>query len=44
MFTVKGVPILVVIVAELRALADWLSSEGQRISSLNGVGLALNCT
>ena len=44
LFTEDGVPIPVVIVADLRAMADWLPAEAQRISGISCVGLALDGT
>lgn len=40
LFTEDGVPIPVVIVADLRAMADWLPAEAKRISGISCVGLA----
>jgi hypothetical protein len=42
LFTEDGVPIPVVIVADLRAMADWLPPQAQRISGISCVGLALD--
>lgn len=42
LFTEDGVPIPVVIVADLRAMADWLPPQAQRISNISCVGLALD--
>jgi hypothetical protein len=44
LFTEDGVPIPVVIVADLRAMADWLPAEAKRISGISCVGLALDGT
>ena len=44
LFTEDGVPIPVVIVADLRAMADWLPAEAQRISGIRCIGLALDGT
>jgi hypothetical protein len=44
LFTEGGVPILPVIVADLRAMANWLPAEAQRISGISCVGLALDGT
>ena len=44
MFTEDGVPIPVVIVADPRAMADWLPAEAKRISGISCVGLALDGT
>jgi hypothetical protein len=35
LFTEDGVPIPVVIVADLRAMADWLPPQAQRISGIS---------
>ncbi len=40
LFTEDGVPIPVVIVADLRAMAAWLPAEAKRISGISCVGLA----
>ncbi|MEB3209684.1 MAG: hypothetical protein VKK63_12330, partial [Synechococcus sp.] len=37
-------PIPVVIVADLRAMADWLPPQAQRIGGISCVGLALDGT
>ena len=42
LFTEGGVPIPVVIVADLRVMADWLPPMAQRISGISCVGLALD--
>jgi hypothetical protein len=42
LFTEDGVPIPVVNVADLRAMADWLPPQAQRISGISCVGLALD--
>ena len=42
LFTEDGVPIPVVIVADLRVMADWLPAEAHRISGISCVGLALD--
>jgi hypothetical protein len=44
LFTEDGVPIPVVIVADLRAMADWLPTEAKRINGISSVGLALDGT
>jgi hypothetical protein len=42
LFTEDKVPIPVVIVADLRAMADWLPPEAKRIGGISCVGLALD--
>jgi hypothetical protein len=42
LFTEGGVPIPVVIVADLRVMADWLPPMAHRISGISCVGLALD--
>ena len=42
LFTENGVPIPVVIVADLRGMADWLPPQAKRISGISCVGLALD--
>jgi len=42
LFTEEGVPIPVVIVADLRAMADQLPAEAQRIRGISCLGLALD--
>ena len=42
LFTEEQVPIPVVIVADLRAMADWLPSQAQGIGGISCVGLALD--
>ena len=42
LFTEDGVPIPVVIVADLRVMANWLPPMAQRISGISCVGLALD--
>jgi hypothetical protein len=42
LFTEDGVPIPVLIVADLRVMADWLPAEAHRISGISCVGLALD--
>lgn len=44
LFTEDGLPIPVVIVADLRAMADWLPPQAQRIGGISCVGLALDGT
>ncbi|MFN7900635.1 MAG: hypothetical protein ACK5N0_13395, partial [Synechococcaceae cyanobacterium] len=44
LFTEDKVPIPVVIVADLRAMADWLPPQAQRIGGISCVGLALDGT
>jgi hypothetical protein len=44
LFTEDKVPIPVVIVADLRVMADWLPPQAQRISGISCVGLALDGT
>jgi hypothetical protein len=42
LFTEDGEPIPVVIVADLRVMADWLPPQAQRISGISCVGLAFD--
>jgi hypothetical protein len=42
LFTEYGVPIPVVVVAVLRAMADWLPAEAKRIGGISCDGLALD--
>jgi hypothetical protein len=44
LFSEDGVPIPVVIVADLRAMGEWLPPQAQRISGISCVGLALDGT
>ena len=44
LFTEDGVPIPVVIVADLLVMANWLPAEAHRISGISCVGLALDGT
>jgi hypothetical protein len=44
LFTEDKVPIPVVIVADLRVMADWLPPQAQRIGGISCVGLALDGT
>ncbi len=44
LFTEDKVPIPVVIVADLRAMANWLPPQAQRIGGISCVGLALDGT
>jgi hypothetical protein len=44
LFTEGRVPIPVVIVADLRVMADWLPPQAQRIGGISCVGLALDGT
>ncbi|MCP9852829.1 hypothetical protein KBZ14_08080 [Synechococcus sp. HJ21-Hayes] len=44
LFTEDRVPIPVVIVADLRVMADWLPPQAQRIGGISCVGLALDGT